>query len=81
LRQGANADPLAGKKLHLAVDDIVAFLGENQWTSWLAFPTASTETSRGNELDVRAVVAQVIQMAFRPVLLAIGCARSRHSDT
>src|SRR5882724_4437153 len=73
LRQGANADPLAGKKLHLAVDDIVAFLGEPvDELGWL-FRLHQLKRSRGNELDVRAVVAQVIQMAFRPVLLAIGC--------
>jgi hypothetical protein len=72
LRQGANADPLAGKKFHLAVDDVVAFFGEPvDELGWL-LRLHQLKWPRGNELDVRAVVAHIIQMAFRPVFFAIG---------
>jgi hypothetical protein len=72
LRQGANADPLAGKKLHLAVDDVVAFLGEPVDQLGRLFRLHQLKRPGRNELNVRAVVPHVIQMAFCPVFFTIG---------
>src|SRR5205823_10704008 len=72
LWQCANADPLAGEKFHLAMDDVVAFLGEPVDELGRLFRLHQLKRPRGDELDVRAVVPHIIQMAFRPVFFAIG---------
>jgi hypothetical protein len=63
---------LPGKKFHLAVDDVVALLGEPVDEFGGLFRLHELKRPGRNKLHVGAVVAHVIQMAFGPVFFSIG---------